>query len=471
MKQISCDVAVIGAGSAGLAAHHAASVDGASVMLIESGAPGTTCARVGCMPSKLLIAAADVAHQAATASVFGVETAPVRIDGRVVMSRVRAERDRFVRSVLQSCERIPQHGKLQGQARFVDAHTLQIDDHTRLHARAVVIATGSRASVPDVFAAVAHRVLTNESLFERDTLPASVAVIGAGAVGLELGQALHRLGVRTAIFDHDDRIGGLQDETLNRAAHRIFGREVELHLGVELEVSAVDDGVRLQWSGGAAEFDYVLVAAGRPPRLDELDLPRSGLPLDRHGVPEFDVRTLRCADRDVFIAGDAGAWRPLLHEAADAGAIAGANALRVARGQPVQAQERRTPLAIVFSDPQIAVIGDTQAHRHRLVGRADFGDQGRARVMNRHNGCLQLYADAGSGRITGAELIAPAAEHLSHLIAWAVQRQARVGDLLSLPFYHPTLEEALRTALRDLCVQLCIAPDVRAHSMEYGPAV
>jgi dihydrolipoamide dehydrogenase len=123
-----------------------------------------------------------------------------------------------------------------------------------------------------------------------------------------------------------------------------------------------------------------------------------------------------------------------------------------------------------FTDPQIAIVGDTSL-KPRLVGKADFSDQGRARVMNRNRGCVRLYADPSTNRLVGAEMIGPAVEHLSHLIAWAVQGDAQVRELLELPFYHPTLEEALRSALRDLCAQLRLAPTYEVGSMEYGPAI
>ncbi|EIT68994.1 dihydrolipoyl dehydrogenase [Hydrocarboniphaga effusa] len=481
MKELSCDVAVIGAGTAGLAASGAAHRAGAKVLLIESGSSGTTCAQVGCMPSKLLIAAAEVAHQAATASIFGIETAPIRIDGRSVMARVQHERNRFVRSVLKSYEAIPAQSRLTGLAHFVDGQTLEVEneagERSRVRAKAIVIATGSRASVPKTFQSVAARVLTNETIFELETLPASVAVIGAGAVGLELGQALHRLGVRTAIFDRDTDIGGLRDEGMNRHARSLFAEELDLRLGVDIQAEPAPgaaDCVRIKWQAksgegaeGTADFSHVLVAAGRPPNLEALRLQRAGVKLDEHGVPEFDAGTLRCGDSRVFIAGDASAWRPLLHEAVDAGTIAGHNA---ARFPDVRVSTRSAPLAITFTDPQIAIVGDTSL-KPRLVGKADFSDQGRARVMNRNRGCVRLYADPSTNRLTGAEMIGPAVEHLSHLIAWAVQGDAQVRELLELPFYHPTLEEALRSALRDLCAQLRLVPAYEVGSMEYGPAI
>ncbi|MDB5968447.1 MAG: pdhD [Hydrocarboniphaga sp.] len=180
MKKMSCEVAVIGAGTAGLAASGAAKRGGADTLLIESGVPGTSCARIGCMPSKLLIAAAQLAHGCGNASVFGIQTAPMRVDGRAVMARVRTERDRFVRGVLKAYEAIPQHQRLVGHARFVDGNTLRVGEHTQIQAKAIVIATGSRSDVPAMFEAVRDRVLTNENIFELTSLPSSTA--GRGSI-------------------------------------------------------------------------------------------------------------------------------------------------------------------------------------------------------------------------------------------------------------------------------------------------
>ncbi|MFZ3286685.1 MAG: FAD-dependent oxidoreductase, partial [Telluria sp.] len=142
MNKLNVDVAVIGAGTAGLAAYRAATARGQRAVIIESGPYGTTCARVGCMPSKLLIAASEAAHMLAAAPGFGVHPGTVRIDGKAVMARVRSERDRFVGFVLEGVDNIPQCDKLRGHARFTGPQSLRIGDHTTLEAARIVIATG-----------------------------------------------------------------------------------------------------------------------------------------------------------------------------------------------------------------------------------------------------------------------------------------------------------------------------------------
>jgi dihydrolipoamide dehydrogenase len=162
---------------------------GAKTLLIDDRFAGTTCASVGCMPSKLLIAAARAVFDARKASTFGIET-KTSVDGRAVMARVREERDRFVAETLKSIERIPAGICVRRRARFSDATTLALDDRRKVSAKAVVIATGSLPSVPKPFEKLGDIVLTNETIFELESLPRSVAVVGAGPLGLELAQAM-----------------------------------------------------------------------------------------------------------------------------------------------------------------------------------------------------------------------------------------------------------------------------------------
>jgi len=474
MQTRRVDVAVIGAGTAGLAAFRAAEKQGAAAVLIEEGPYGTTCARVGCMPSKLLIAAADVAHEAVHAQRFGVHVAAVRVDGEAVLERVRRERDRFVSFVVESTEAIAAAQRLRGRARFIAPTTLDVGDHTRLEARAVVIATGSRASIPPSLAAVRDRVLCNDDVFELADLPESIAVVGTGVIGLELGQALHRLGVRTTLFSHSYHLGPVRDPEVARVMRAVFAAELDLRLGVEIGARAAPDGgCMVRWNGpdGAGEkrFAAVLAAAGRRPNVDDLGLEVTGVALDARGVPLFDPRTMQCGEAPLFLAGDVGGWRPVLHEAADEGHIAGANA---ARYPEVQAQVRRVPLQITFTDPQIAVVGAGFAIGDGAeveVGQVCYDEQGRARVMGKNAGLVRIYAGRECGDLRGAEMFGPDVEHTAHLLAWAVQSRLDVESALQMPFYHPVVEEGIRTALRDLSARLKVRLPAAPLEMECGP--
>jgi len=460
MKTRTCDVAIIGAGSAGLSARSTALAAGAKVLLIDHGPVGTTCARVGCMPSKLLLAAAHAAHSVQNAHRFGVGVlGGIEVDGAAVMARVRRERDRFVATVLKTTEFLGEDEMLRGSARFDRPMQLIVDckdDRIHVEARTIIIATGSSSRIVKPLENVPQRVLTNETIFELQTLPRSLAVLGAGPLGLELAQGMARLGVKVVLFDQADKLGGLRDPATLEAARKIFGEALDLRLKTEI-LSAVetDSGVQLHWrdANGVEHrqtFEYVLAAAGRTPNLAKLGLEKSGLTLDEHGVPRFDPATLQCGDNAVFISGDADANRSVLHEASSEGRIAGANAASYPK---VESSPRMTLLAITFSDPNIAAVGMSYSQAqaaNTLIGEASYDDQGRAKVFLQNTGLIRIYGDK-NGLLLGAEMIGPAVEHSAHLLAWCVQQKLKASEVLRFPFYHPTFEEGLRTALRDLC--------------------
>jgi dihydrolipoamide dehydrogenase len=456
MNTLTVDIAVIGAGTAGLAAYRAAVAAGKRAIIIEGGPYGTTCARVGCMPSKLLIAAAEAAHAPDRWNEFGLRLdGDVRIDGRAVMARVMRERDRFVGFVLEGVDAIPAPDRIIGRAKFVDDHTLQVDDHTTVKFERAVIATGSSPAIPPFLRTLGDRLIVNDDVFAWDDLPKSLAIFGPGVIGLELGQALHRLGVDVLLFGRSGHVGPFTDPDVRAYALRTFSEELELDAQADVRsVTRLDDGVELTYRGpdGAERtrrVDFVIAATGRAPNVRGLGLENTSVALDARGTPLFDRNTMQCGNLPIFIAGDANDDLPLLHEAADEGRIAGENA---ARYPDVRAGFRRTPLAIVFSEPQLAVVGARYADLATgsfVTGAVSFESQGRSRVMLRNRGLLHVYADIATGRLAGAELIGPDAEHLAHLLAWAIQSGMTVERVLEMPFYHPVIEEGLRTALRD----------------------
>ena len=476
MQTRKADVAIIGAGTAAMNARRAVEKAGGAPLMIESDRYGTMCARVGCMPSKLLIAAADAAHEVATAGRFGVEVAAGwRVDGQAVLQRVRRKRDGFVGGVLKQIEALPDEHRLRGHARFIGPTTLEVDDHTRVEARAVVIATGSTPVIPPPFDTIRDHVLINDDVFELDDLPRSLAVIGTGIIGLELGQALQRLGVATTFFGRSDRLGHITDPAIGEVVGDTLATALDLKLNTTITKAAVvDDGIRLHYTdadGGEHEttFEKVLVATGRRPNLADIDLAATGLELDARGLPDWNPDTTQCGDVPIFMAGDVSGFRPLLHEASDEGRIAGANAMAF---PDVVQHERRTPLAIAFTDPQMALVGrhyDELEREAVEIGEVSFARQGRASVMGRAAGLLRVYGDRDTCTVVGAELFAPRAEHLAHLLAWIVHERVPLPRVLEMPVYHPVLEEGLRTALRDLARKLDVTGGCREEDFARGP--
>ena len=453
----SVDVAIIGAGSAGLNAWRGATSAGASALMIDPGPLGTTCARVGCMPSKLLIAAAEAAHAVGRAAEFGVRVDHIDIDRRAVMERVRRMRDLFVRKTISGgTASARDRGELiEARARFVGPNTLQAGD-TVIEARAVVLATGSRPWLPPAWRDLGDRVITNDDVFELPELPDSLLVVGAGAIGLELGQAFARLGTRVTILDVVGRLAGLDDDAVHETAAALFGAELDIHLRHDLlEATPTDDGVFVRFTGDdgaerAGTWERVLVAAGRRPKIEGLDLHAAGF----DPLPPNDPATGRFGASHLFAAGDVTGSRMLLHEAAHEGRIAGANAARL---HDVRAADRKTPLALVFTDPQVALVGlparELDPERH-ATGALDFAFQARAKVLDRAAGRLHVYGEVDTGRLVGASIVGPDAEHLGHLLAWAVQSGLTAAQASEMPFYHPVLEEGLEAALKDLSRQI-----------------
>lgn len=478
MNNRKVDIAIIGAGTAGLSAYKAARQYTDKLVLIEGGSYGTTCARVGCMPSKLLIAAADSAHDAAMAGLFGIQVGDIAIHGEQVLERVRLERDKFVAAVLASVDSIPAEHKLLGCARFLAPGRLAVGDELEIEAERIVIATGSSPTIPELFQDLGDRVLVNDSLFELASLPESVAVFGSGVMGLELGQALSRLGVRVCMFGRGGSLGGIADEAIRAYAEHYFNTEFYLDTRAEVsDISAVEQGVSVSFvhrdKGAVTElFDYALVATGRSPNLDSLDLHNSGLTLDDKGVPLIEPSTLQCGDHPVFLVGDANQQAPVLHEAAHEGRIAGENA---GRYPDVTGAERLVPFSVVFCNPQIASIGlpvarlSADERNAYVTGESSFEDQGRSKVIGKNRGILKVYAERDSGLFVGADMFGPAAEHIGHLLAWAAQQRMTVSAMLAMPFYHPVIEEGVRTALRDLHDNLVNATTEADHCLECGP--
>ncbi|WP_420393093.1 dihydrolipoyl dehydrogenase [Acuticoccus sp.] len=476
MSERTVDVAVIGAGTAGMSAMRMARKATDSVLLIEEGPYGTTCARVGCMPSKLLIAAAAAAQHARGASTFGIDVGEPKVDGRAVMERVRTLRDRFVSHVLDGIDGLPRDATLTGRARFDGDTRLLVDVDGRevvVNAKAVVIATGSSAVVPDTFRATKHE--TSDDVFEWTDLPASVAVFGGGIIGLEIGQALSRLGVNVRLFGKDDVVGPLTDEGVLEAARAHFTSVLDFvpdHTLHSIDGGSRGATVRYAADGRdfAATYDTILVTIGRTPNVADLNLASTSLEFDDDGVPRYDRSSGRCGDAPIYIAGDVMNDAPLLHEAAATGRIAGANSgLEAPRPNA-----RYVPLTVVYCEPQIAMVGET--HRELIArgaafstGVVDWSEQGRAIVMNEAAGRAHVYTERGSCRVLGAEMFGPRAEHLAHTLALAMQHGMTVQEIIAAPTYHPTFEEGLRSALERCLSEQGLADAPLPHGLSSGP--
>lgn len=437
---------ILGAGTAGLTALKEAQRYTDDVLLINAGPYGTTCARVGCMPSKALL---EVAHAygrrdwLAASGMQGGDT--LRMDLPAVMAHVRALRDRFVAGPIGTADSLGERS-IHGQPHFIDSTTLEVNGE-RIRAEAVIIATGTRPIVPDAWQSLDERIVTSDDVFELRSPGRRLGVVGLGPIGVELGQAFAQLGCEVHGFTRGPSVAGLSDPEVNASLLEALRRQMTVTTEAEVTLHRSDEGVVMQGGGREVEVDWVLASLGRRPNVEGLGLENLGVELDKRGVPPFDPTTLRIGDLPVFIAGDVDGLRPLMHEAADAGRIAAYHALH----PDAECLARRTPQGIVFTEPGAGHAGLTRAELPEsgvVTGSADFTRQARALMAGRNAGRLQLYADEGDGRLLGAEMVAPDAEHLLHLLAWSIQQNLNVDQLLEMPFYHPTVEEGLRGALQ-----------------------
>ena len=449
MNEKKVDVAILGSGSAGLYALGKVRPSGKSFVLINGGTAGTTCARVGCMPSKAMIQVAEDYHRRGILGRYGVDGhEQLELNGEEAMEHIRDLRDTFVDRVLSnSTDNLSDELFIEGYASFVDPHTLEVNGQ-RIRAEKIIIATGTRPLIPGPWRAFGDRILTTDQIFELEQLPASLAVVGLGVIGLEIGQSLARLGVEVTGFDMLQTIGGLDDPDVAKVAMEAIGKDFPMHLGAAAEISEEGEKLRVSAAGQSVLVDKVLASLGRRPNLDNMAIENAGIELGESGTPAFDPSTMQVENSHIFLAGDITGERALLHEAGDEGRIAGHNAT----SDKISAFRRKVPLSINFCDPNICHVGarwseldpDTTA-----VGTVNFAPVGRALIMGKNRGILKVYADRQSGRLLGSEMACPKGENLAHLLAWSIQQELTVGRLLQMPFYHPVIEEALQAALYD----------------------
>ena len=447
------DVVIMGAGSAGVTALFTLARAGKSYILINSGPEGSTCTRVGCMPSKALIEAASLHHAKERFDAFGIRGEEgVSVDGAAVMARVRGVRDKLVENVVGRYHQMMDETQfISGHARIVAPNAVEVNGE-RIETDAIIIATGSSPVVPPAFQALGDALLTTDTLFEEAALPESLAVVGLGAIGCEIGQAMARLGVEVHGFGSRS-VAGIKDPVVAEKVIELYERDMSITMGVHVAPRLEANGqVTIQAGDRTYMVDRVLASIGRRPNVGDIGLENLGIELDERGMPPFDPETLQIGDLPVYIIGDANGYRPILHESADEGMIAAMNIIYGKR----QAFHRRVPMAVTFTAPQIASVG---ARLNELdsetiaIGSAFAEMNGRAQVKGDTEGLIRVYADKSSGRLLGASLAIGDGEHLAHWLAVAIDREMTLDACLSQPFYHPVIEETLRDALMNCLEQ------------------
>ncbi len=444
------DVAILGAGTAGLNTTGQVRRHTKQFKLFDGGEEiGTTCARVGCMPSKALIHIAEQFHARKHYGKLGIEGAEaLSLDSEAAMERVQDVRDILVDRVLSHSTDQMGDKFIAENAHFVDAHTLQAGD-TTWQTDKVIIAVGSRPIIPAAWQELGDQILTTDTFFEQESLPKSMAVIGLGVIGLELGQALSQLDIEVTGVDAMQSVAGLKDPQINQCAIQLIGKSFPMIFGAQAQLEKSGDMIRVTAGEKQFEVEKVLVCIGRRSNIDRLGIENLGISLNDNGLPDYDPQTMALKDAPhIFLAGDVSIDSPILHEAAYEGKIAGHNA---GSGQ-TRAFKRYVPLHITFSDPNICQVGQTLEELNEqdiVIGEFSMGPHGRALVMANNKGLVRLYADKNNGKLLGACMVAPRAEHLAHLMAWSIEQDLSLNDMLRFPFYHPVYEEAIQSAIRD----------------------
>jgi pyruvate/2-oxoglutarate dehydrogenase complex dihydrolipoamide dehydrogenase (E3) component len=453
MERLTPDICVIGGGAPGFSVAAAAAGLGVQAVLVEKGRTGGQSLYTGPVPAKALLAAAKRAADMRSADAFGVHAAEMRVD----FARVRAH----VRSVLetiapdQSSERLAGLGVrvIKGEARFKDRRTVVVRDEFEISARRVVIATGSLPAVPPILGLHDGAYFTPETIFDLDVLPSHLVVIGAGVTGLELAQAFRRLGSGVTVLDAGSALSEHDAECVDILLAQLEREGVTVHTNVNVTqiahaighigVTIARDG-KQEMVGGS----HLLIAVGRSPALDELDLAAAGIRTEERGI--IVNAKLRTSNSRVYAIGDAAAGQPRSTQAAT-------HAARVVVRNALSGESARMDAAavphVIAADPELAQTGLTEAqararnYKVRILRRA-YAENDKARLERQTRGHIKIVADP-KGRILGATVVGAQAGELITAWSLAVQQGLTLRDMAELIVPYPAFAEVGRGAAAD----------------------
>lgn len=441
------DLIVIGGGSGGIAAVDAALRRGVRPLLVQDGAVGGDCTFTGCVPSKTLIAAAA----------RGATPADALATVRRVVGTVAATED---------ADTFRRRGAtvVEGRARFVTRDVVEVDGR-RFQAPRVVIATGAVPIVPPIDGLASTAPLTSATLWDLDDLPASVAVLGGGAIGVELAQALARLGCAVVLLEAEDRILGGEEPDSSAVVRAVLEADgVDVRTGAMVGSVAVQGGrSMLRTGGGVVTVDAVLVATGRRPVTHGLGLDHAGVRLDPSGHVVTDASMATTAP-GVYAVGDVTGRFPFTHGAHAQGLVAVGNALGPV---PLRRFSARAIPMVVYTDPEVARVGMTEADAYGRWGAAarvvelPMSAVDRAVTEDRTEGFVKLvtvpgrlFGDRLGGRLVGATIVAPRAGEMVHELALAMRLRIPPAALATTTHAYPTWGLAVQQAASGLFLQL-----------------
>ncbi len=431
------DYVIIGAGTAGLAAQKEVAKVTNSYCVIDKGPLGTTCAREGCMPSKAFIEIANEYHARNSLNSRGLsERFNPFLKSQEVLRNVRKLRDHFTDYMVS---RISELGEklILSEAKLYDENKVILADETRIEAKKIIVAVGSKPIIPQEWKQLSSKVITSDDLFELEELPNSMAIVGLGPIGLELGQALSRLEVETKMFHNNNQIASLSDPNIIEYVNRNFLKSLDISFS-KAEVLSKKEGIV-----GNEDLEFnpekILLSIGRESNLDSLGLKKLG-----YDISKKDKQYYFLSDApNIYIIGDANSQSTVLHKASEEAKRAVEHSTNEGK-----VTTRETPrLEITFSDPQIAIVGKKKSellNQKIEVKEVRFDNQGRSIVENKNSGIIRAYFCQKNTKLLGAELFCHDAEYFAHFLAWVIQLDLKRPELKSLPYYHPTTTEKLR---------------------------
>jgi pyruvate/2-oxoglutarate dehydrogenase complex dihydrolipoamide dehydrogenase (E3) component len=449
MSDLAVDMCVIGAGAAGLTTAAIAAQLGARTVLIERAEMGGECLNTGCVPSKALLAAAKAAHCARISSRFGVTCCEPGIDFPAVHRHVRGVIDAIAPH--DSVERFEGFGVevIRADARFVGPRRITAGNRT-IRSRRVVIATGSQPAIPAIPGIEGIPYFTNETIFDNDQLPEHLLIIGAGPIGIEVAQAHRRLGAKVTVIEAAKPMPKDDPELARALLERLAEEGIELHEEAEIK-STEPNGAGIALTVGEKgrqsriEGSHLLVAAGRKPRVETLDLGRAGVEYGKQGITVD--RRLRTTARGVYAIGDVIAGPRFTHVAGYHAGIVIRNALF---HLPARVDYAALPW-VTYTDPELAQVGLTEAGARARYGedvsviRLPLAENDRAHAERATGGMVKVVARR-NGRILGASILGPHAGELSHLWVLAIEQDLKLKHIAGMLAPYPTWGEANKMA-------------------------
>jgi pyruvate/2-oxoglutarate dehydrogenase complex dihydrolipoamide dehydrogenase (E3) component len=453
------DFVVIGGGSAGYAAARQATALGLRVAIVEGGREvGGLCILRGCMPSKTVLESANRNLVIQRAREFGLRAEQTGVVPAEILARKRRLVGQFAAWRREDLERGP-FKFIRGLARFVGEHRIEITpldggQPFEIEGKTFLVATGSHIANVPVPGLDEIGYLTSDGVLELSAYPASVIMLGAGAIGLEATHHLSALGVDVSVIQRCGQIMREADEDLaNTLEAALAKRGVHFHCGSHLlRADRAEDGRKRVWfeRHGGEDFvvaDEVIAALGRQPFTSPLELHNAGVETSKIGGVRVghDQRSNR---RHIFAAGDVCGPYEIVHLAVLQAEVAARNAARhLGRLQgPVEEMDYRLKLFVLFTEPEMAHVGLSEREalatgRQIRVATHGFGDHGKSIVKGETEGFVKLITERATGEILGGAVVGPAASELIHEVVVAMHFHATAADLAAVPHYHPTLSE------------------------------